>query len=234
MRRLFRLSGYVIAGLMVLGWLLPDASVAPASSTSVVEKPVQITTLPNDPDKEALFETLPQPAAVRSGRPAVATAPTYVYVTGSRVNVRASPDISARRLGAFDRGSKLVALEQGTGWTRVSGNIGGTPTVGWMSSTYLGPSAPTPVAVPAPKPQRSVAVPSGPDIAAAQRAIIRQSIAAYPGTCACEYNTDRAGRRCGRRSAWSKPGGHSPICYPSDVTRSHLAAYFRRQGLQFP
>ena len=35
--------------------------------------------------------------------------------------------------------------------------------------------------------------------------IIRESIASYPGPCACPYNTDRAGRSCGRRSAYSRP-----------------------------
>jgi hypothetical protein len=48
--------------------------------------------------------------------------------------------------------------------------------------------------------------------------LIRESIASYPGTCACPYNVDRAGRRCGRRSAYSRPGGRSPLCYPGDVS----------------
>lgn len=36
--------------------------------------------------------------------------------------------------------------------------------------------------------------------------IIRQSIASYSGSCPCPYNADRAGRSCGRRSAYSRPG----------------------------
>ncbi|HZG46733.1 MAG TPA: hypothetical protein VEZ41_10800 [Allosphingosinicella sp.] len=51
-----------------------------------------------------------------------------------------------------------------------------------------------------------------------QRAI-RQSIAAYSGSCPCPYSVDRAGRRCGGRSAYSKPGGAAPLCYPADVRR---------------
>jgi len=53
---------------------------------------------------------------------------------------------------------------------------------------------------------------------AAQRAI-RDSIAAYSGSCPCPYSTDRAGRRCGARSAYSRPGGRAPLCFPSDVQR---------------
>jgi hypothetical protein len=49
-------------------------------------------------------------------------------------------------------------------------------------------------------------------------AIIAESIRRYSGSCPCPYNVDRAGHSCGRRSAYSKPGGASPICYPADVT----------------
>ena len=48
--------------------------------------------------------------------------------------------------------------------------------------------------------------------------IIKQSIASYRGNCPCPYNVDRAGRSCGRGSAYSRPGGASPPCYEKDVT----------------
>ena len=48
--------------------------------------------------------------------------------------------------------------------------------------------------------------------------LIRQSIASYPGNCPCPYNTARAGRRCGARSAYNRPGGYAPLCFASDVT----------------
>ena len=54
--------------------------------------------------------------------------------------------------------------------------------------------------------------------------LIRESIAAYPGSCPCPYNTDRAGRSCGRRSAYSRPGGYAPLCYPADVTAAQVRA----------
>jgi len=52
--------------------------------------------------------------------------------------------------------------------------------------------------------------------------LIRESIAAYPGSCPCPYSTDRAGRSCGRRSAYSRPGGYAPLCYPADVTAAQV------------
>jgi hypothetical protein len=66
-----------------------------------------------------------------------------------------------------------------------------------------------------------------------RQAIIRDSISAYLGTehpCACPYNMDRAGHSCGRRSAYSRPGGAEPLCYPSDVTsRSGASRIIRRR-----
>jgi len=48
-------------------------------------------------------------------------------------------------------------------------------------------------------------------------AIIKHSIAKYPGNCPCPYHVDRAGRQCGGRSAWSRAGGASPLCFRTDV-----------------
>jgi len=64
----------------------------------------------------------------------------------------------------------------------------------------------------------------------AKQAIIQQSIAAYNATghpCACPYQTDRAGHSCGRRSAYSRPGGAAPLCYAEDVT-SGMVSDWRR------
>ena len=57
--------------------------------------------------------------------------------------------------------------------------------------------------------------------------IIDASINSYPGNCPCPYNTDRAGRRCGGRSAYNRAGGYSPKCYPSDVSAAEARAYRR-------
>lgn len=51
-----------------------------------------------------------------------------------------------------------------------------------------------------------------------RRYLIEQSIRSYSGNCPCPYNQDSAGRRCGGRSAYSRPGGASPLCYPGDIS----------------
>lgn len=62
--------------------------------------------------------------------------------------------------------------------------------------------------------------------------IVVESLASYPGNCPCPYNTDSAGRQCGARSAWSKPGGRSPICYAKEVTDEQVRQF--RLRLQVP
>jgi hypothetical protein len=58
--------------------------------------------------------------------------------------------------------------------------------------------------------------------------IIKVSIANYSGNCPCPYNRDRAGRSCGRRSAYSRPGGAAPLCYERDVTQKMVDDYRKR------
>jgi hypothetical protein len=56
---------------------------------------------------------------------------------------------------------------------------------------------------------------------AVRQQIIQSSVNDYRATgypCACPYNTARNGSRCGNRSAYSRPGGAAPLCYPKDIT----------------
>ena len=47
--------------------------------------------------------------------------------------------------------------------------------------------------------------------------IIQDSISQYPGKCPCPYSIMSNGKKCGKRSAYSKPGGYEPLCYVSDI-----------------
>lgn len=47
--------------------------------------------------------------------------------------------------------------------------------------------------------------------------IIEKTIDGYLGNCPCPYSRDRAGRKCGKRSAYSRPGGYELICYVEDM-----------------
>ena len=43
--------------------------------------------------------------------------------------------------------------------------------------------------------------------------------------CACPDDLMRNGHHCGRVSAYIRPGGASPRCFPSDVTKSEIDRY---------
>lgn len=55
--------------------------------------------------------------------------------------------------------------------------------------------------------------------------IIQGSIDSYPGNCPCPYNRASNGSKCGKRSAWSRAGGYSPICYPEEVTQQMIESW---------
>ena len=63
--------------------------------------------------------------------------------------------------------------------------------------------------------------------------IIQASRAQYHAggrPCACPDDTMRNGRACGGRSAYSRPGGAAPLCYPHDVTAAMIESYRQRQA----
>ena len=60
--------------------------------------------------------------------------------------------------------------------------------------------------------------------------MIAESLTGYPGICPCPYNTARNGNSCGRRSAYSRPGGYSPLCYPTDISQAKVEEYRREHG----
>jgi hypothetical protein len=55
--------------------------------------------------------------------------------------------------------------------------------------------------------------------------LIKRSQAGYPGNCPCPYFLDRAGRKCGARSAYSKQGGYAPLCFAEDVTEQMIKQF---------
>jgi hypothetical protein len=65
--------------------------------------------------------------------------------------------------------------------------------------------------------------------------IVAASRDAYHSTghpCACPDDRMRNGRTCGGRSAYSRPGGAAPLCYPQDVTLAMIEAYKHRSASQ--
>jgi hypothetical protein len=61
-----------------------------------------------------------------------------------------------------------------------------------------------------------------------RRLLVQQSLAAYDGSCPCPESRNGSGNRCGGNSAYSRPGGQQPLCYPSDVTVEMISAYRKK------
>jgi hypothetical protein len=64
--------------------------------------------------------------------------------------------------------------------------------------------------------------------AAIAQLIIEESISSYPGNCPCPYNSARNGSRCGKRSAYNRAGGYSPLCFKEDVSKDMVQEYRER------
>lgn len=145
----------------------------------------------------------------------------------------------------------LVALgAYALGYNRASVGVTTTSSSSAQPVAFSGPTAqvgePTPVPRPANLPAPSAKTspgdrPTGADTkrkvevaltAAAIAAIIvqasRDQYHAGGRPCACPDDTMRNGRACGGRSAYSRPGGASPLCYLSDVPVAMIESYRQR------
>lgn len=152
------------------------------------------------------------------------------WIRGSKVAFRAGPATTFTILDRFSTGRQVALLRVDGDWSQVRDEL--TRREGWVASRFLADQEP-----PARKPkiekrkpaEQPVVVPRV-EVSDAEiiDRIIAQSIASYSGNCPCPFNTDRAGRRCGKRSAYSRPGGASPICFVGDVTPDMIAAFRRR------
>lgn len=88
-----------------------------------------------------------------------------------------------------------------------------------------GPAAPPQTA----KPARTTEVLTAAAIAALLIEESRRAYHAQGRPCACPDDRMRNGRACGGRSAYSKPRGAAPLCYPTDISEGMIKAYRERR-----
>jgi len=55
--------------------------------------------------------------------------------------------------------------------------------------------------------------------------LITDSMNEHRGPCPCPYSKTRAGGLCGDRSAYSRPGGATPLCHPEDISPEIVNGY---------
>lgn len=152
-----------------------------------------------------------------------------LYVRGKEVPMRSAPDAKARILNRLPNGMEVGELSRREGWVKIRHPISAVE--GWMSARRLSEAPPEPdqgkteeQQQPKPKKTERPGLEVLSDVAIIAR-LIALDAASYSGNCRCPENTDRAGRRCGARSAYSKPGGREPLCYAHDVSPSMIANF---------
>lgn len=145
-----------------------------------------------------------------------------MYVDASRLNVRDGPGVEFKQLWTLKRDEPVSVIGRSGDWRQVRGER----YEGWVHGGYLTPKRGERPAAATEKPKAKKPPLSDAHIA---RTLIERSIALYSGSCPCPYNVMRNGRRCGGNSAWSRPGGQSPLCFPSDVTEDMIATYRARR-----
>ena len=234
------LGGRVVIGLFVFALAKCGETKTTAPVLQPTQPPVALTH--EFPAQRASAPPVPS-APVRSlfaEAPAAPEPPPKVhlkpikrtlYVTGKEVPLRAAPDAKAKILNRLPNGMRVGELSRREGWVEIRHPLSAIE--GWVSARRLSEAAPQTEETKTeeqPKPKRKE--PPGIEVlsdAAIIAKLIALDAAAYSGNCRCPENRDRAGRRCGARSAYSKPGGWAPLCYPGDVSREAIAE-FRASG----
>jgi hypothetical protein len=160
-----------------------------------------------------------QPAPVQPSAPAKPTAEKRetLYVSGHRVPLRANPEAKGKILDRYDTGQTVEVLERGEGWIHVRHNR--TQRDGWIQAKRLRDAPPEAEA------EKPAQVSPALSAAAIAKLLISESIAAYPGPCACPYQSARNGSSCGKRAAYVRPGGYAPLCFAKDITPEMVAEY---------
>jgi len=145
-----------------------------------------------------------------------------MYVDASRLNVRNAAGKNGKVIWTLKRDQQVQVTSRDGDWLFIEHSR----FKGWVFGTYL-TNTPTPKQASTPK--RAKKQTAGLSTSRIKKILIKRSHAYYPGNCPCPYNITAAGRKCGGRSAWSRPGGREPLCYASDVTAQMVTDYRARQ-----
>lgn len=211
------LGSWLLVGLVIFSIAQCNRSDdRPAGQSTAAARPSATQQAPTVP---AVTAQPPSQRSVPNSPPAIPS-PIIRYVLASSLNVRSAPTTNAGVVGSVANGEQVRIFDMDGEWARISEPGDAAK---WVHGSYLATQRP---AQPAPQ-MAIVQQPAAPTIPRNQivQEIINRSIRGYSGNCPCPYNYTASGRRCGGNSAYSRPGGRSPICYPGDVTDAMIAAF---------
>lgn len=213
--------------IICLGWLAAklvgtdhEKPTAPNETSVTVLEPS--STIPAQ-NAEQISEAKPLQSVADVAR-------SFVWVSGDKVAFRNGPGKDFAIINRISSGRRLELIEGGSEWSKAQDTL--SRREGWIASRFLTDKEPKAKQQKredeAPTKPKTINKPTVPDSVIVAK-IIAESIFFYSGNCPCPFNRDRAGRRCGKHSAYSRPGGESPICFASDVSRDMISA-FRSRG----
>lgn len=192
------------------------------TTTPKVSTP-KTTTITVRKQPETKIVSLPQTVTIKPTlQPAVTYKPKTMYVDASRLNVRNQPGKQGKVIWTLKRDQQVQVTNRNGDWLFIESSR----FKGWVFGTYL-TNTPTPKQASVPKKTQKKS--TGISTARIKKILIKRSHAYYSGNCPCPYNRTSRGHKCGKRSAYSRPGGASPLCYNSDVTARMVADYRARQ-----
>ncbi len=244
-RRRFKKTPKIMPALLIvllvlggLGSLFGHKNQPAPHSSPPAQEGGNIVDAPAITDKQ-LASTSVEPPIISAPTPAVETPieterealPATRFVKGRKVALRDGPGKQFGILDRYDSGREVSVLETQGDWSHIRDSL--TQRDGWISADLLSDQKPQSAE---PKDQGTsekkreppLTAPTIPDSLVVQR-IIAESIAMYPGSCACPFNVDRGGRRCGKRSAYNRGGGYAPLCFAGDISADMIAS-FRQQA----
>ena len=199
--------GWVIAGALLVGWLGADKDETTVTSPHSIEAPVDPPSVEKKASENAAVPTTVDPSTVIQARPGAEEElqpPTVLYTTAN-VRLRAGPSTSAGIVRTVPARTEIRSRRQEGDWHQV--RLGRDE--GWIRRDLLSSILPS-----LPKNQMPIATKTAPLTRQTPDRQAGQPVRdPFVGTCDCPYDLMRNGRRCGGRSAYSRPGGRRPICY---------------------
>lgn len=167
----------------------------------------QITPVENTPHSFGFVQAPPTQRSTDAPPPVEKQSPLIgagLYTT-QRANMRAEPSTKSKVIMVIEDGQLVKIVNVRGDWFSIEYRN----SVGWISNSLLTSEKP------ATKPLKTAPkqLPAQAVAPARQSRSGQPSRQPYVGTCDCPYDLMRNGRRCGGRSAYSRPGGRSPQCY---------------------
>lgn len=147
-----------------------------------------------------------------------------MYVDASSLHVRAQPGKEGKVIWNLKNNEATKVIGQYGEWLQVQG----ARYSGWVFGTYL-TSKPARAATRVAKRQQTAPRQNSLSDANIKDILIKRSHAYYNGNCPCPYNRTSNRSKCGKRSAYSRPGGASPLCYKGDISAAMVTDYRARQ-----